>query len=1331
MLSERAKYSGVHRILEAASTIESHRTFHVRNGDVDPASQPVDERNNTHHGATILANVLGALMFATTGPDSDERRFARVNGEEGNKVPYYYGYHANQWLAMIQGGVNLIHFRRRPSSHYIVDGKPHGKVSGIPILSVDHMTGVVSGDMAEKLPQSTLQKIQDDFRGALSQFKPPDADEVTTDKKDGILQKIDKRMNARLEFLCSTPRKSKAFRAKNIKKNKSSSQKIDKEEFRLPPISEDMLDNTLQAVSACHGAPKTYHKDGQSAEILNDLICESDGTMGSFMASQEAMAERLAEAQQESMGLSHDEAKARIRQVIKQGWTSSKMTSNMRPPEVNFKEVLAKFDLATDKPQREHLKLNPGGNPDFTVMHHQLVDAFLLWTMENSVLRGALMANEVGIGKTITAICVIILDWLDMKRRAAEGEPIEAYPTLMVVPAGLVGQTFNEVTKWFGGLIDVKCYYGSAAEFTGDRQKRTLSKSQWWQEMVETMDRAVVTTKPENGLKLYLTSYSTAKIRFFKRFISHNMAEVDHVEAREAGDTDELDLEAEANAEVQELIDDAKAVQAAQQAANKQGEPDEGEADEDGEVEMDEDNTATVSTHTCYRLTFSSVPTAKFKRIIMDEAHALRNPKSGYSRMMRVFPRMSTLLVTATPTLNRMSDLQGLLNQIHAFSDLNMSTEVFNPEVLEDGYDFDNISHACDQNGGEKHTSLFSPEATQEQMKKVKEFAVKTGKKPWAILPQFSSQISGDADSSNSTSDAIYKAGLDSVQLRRTMQDPVKVVVPIIDKDGNEVGEKEEQMFPGLNEKDEDKHLIHHYTNMLASELNNVAPPGDESLPDTGEAGSGSDADAKPRINMAIHRMLLMSAFDARTTEVFCREDNVSNFLDSAHLRARKQENGAKTYQGRKPTKAGARKGKSKAAQQAPPSVCGVEQVELLRSRDPDGGMMYTYNLVDYDKTGMPFPLDRPSAVHWATSRSPILAEIAKMVAANMKKKKRTLVMVDNQYCQQQVVAMLEMIGYEVGSIRASDSNRDREDVVEQFNSPDSGMAAFVLNASTNMSGLNLHHCCSKGIIAQFTWNVASLIQIMGRIDRVGQEDSVTWTILRVNGSYYDIQENKMCQKFAEVLRNEGHMPKYLASANLQRIVAYEQIRVMLSQPFNRYSWCAPGIDPPGTIQEYNDMRHRRLGQFYTAIARLLMVLPEELQNSTDDLALCMSSLAQEFEKLDESHDCYQEPSAEWIKEMLDKHAEAHKDVPATSRPRQLSQRYVMDSDDEDGEGGVEAHLQRKEAHRRKREAEKENFFAPALEIAMDLEKLKKGKEYAAAIPNYDRILGPLYHARS
>ncbi|KAK8092731.1 ISW2 [Apiospora kogelbergensis] len=297
------------------------------------------------------------------------------------------------------------------------------------------------------------------------------------------------------------------------------------------------------------------------------------------------------------------------------------------------------------------------------------------------------------------------------------------------------------------------------------------------------------------------------------------MDATDHVEAREMG-TDDVDVEAEAEMEMDELAND-------KETANiDQGETEEDALDGDGDTEMGQNTEAIIETHTAYRLVFSPVISAKFQRIIMDEAHALRNPKSGYSRMMRVFPRKSSILITATPTLNTMSDIHGLLNQIHAFSQLNMSDKAFNPDLLDEDCDFSEVGY--DQAA---KAPVFNPAATYEDINIVKEFAIKTGKKPWSIFPHYTSRISGDANGASTESDLIYKSGIECVQLRRTMQDSVKILVTTTDEDGVET-EVEELKFPGQNipasvvpmkelsfkgltPKDEDMHKIYHYTNII------------------------------------------------------------------------------------------------------------------------------------------------------------------------------------------------------------------------------------------------------------------------------------------------------------------------------------------------------------------------------------------------------------------------------------------------------------------------------------------------------------------------------------
>ncbi|KAK8099770.1 DEAD-like helicase [Apiospora kogelbergensis] len=381
-----------------------------------------------------------------------------------------------------------------------------------------------------------------------------------------------------------------------------------------------------------------------------------------------------------------------------------------------------------------------------------------------------------------------------------------------------------------------------------------------------------------------------------------------------------------------------------------------------------------------------------------------------------------------------------------------------------------------------------------------------------------------------------------------------------------------ELSFKGVT-AEEDRNLICNYMNHLAGLLEHKA--------------------VSSSAKMAIRRMLSLSSFDGHIPEMLCVDDNVSSFMDPAALREQ----------------VSAGEGDSGPVSEAAPSTLGAEQAELLRRGDPDGGLLYMYYTFEYSKCRIAAPLKRSSMVQWHLGRSPVMTEIAKEVAENMKSKKRTLVVVNDPFCQQEVVALIEMIGWEVGCIRASDSMEDREQAVKQFNSTDSPMAAFVLNASLDTTKLNFHGSCSRGIIAQYPKTMKTMIQIMGRLVGEVQKEEVIWTILRVNGSYYDIQEDKMCKKFAEILQKETKTPEYLEIPILRRIVAYEQIRVLLSQPFNRYSWCAPGIYHPVSIQEYNDVRYRRLGKFYITMAQ--------------------------FEAMDDDHQCYKEPTIEWLKGAL------------------------------------------------------------------------------------------------
>jgi len=75
--------------------------------------------------------------------------------------------------------------------------------------------------------------------------------------------------------------------------------------------------------------------------------------------------------------------------------------------------------------------------------------------LEQSPLKFWMLINEVGTGKTFTYLLSVKLDAQRLEDLAAKGETIEAEPTLIIVPAILLIQTFEESVRNFPELTFV------------------------------------------------------------------------------------------------------------------------------------------------------------------------------------------------------------------------------------------------------------------------------------------------------------------------------------------------------------------------------------------------------------------------------------------------------------------------------------------------------------------------------------------------------------------------------------------------------------------------------------------------------------------------------------------------------------------------------------------------------------------------------------------------------------------------------------------------------------------------------------------------------------
>lgn len=82
--------------------------------------------------------------------------------------------------------------------------------------------------------------------------------------------------------------------------------------------------------------------------------------------------------------------------------------------------------------------------------------------MESGPLHASLLANDVGVGKTITYLASIIMRVRRMAEAQSTGQQSCVFrPTLVMLPMPLIRQVFSECTRYFGRFISAYVYYGS------------------------------------------------------------------------------------------------------------------------------------------------------------------------------------------------------------------------------------------------------------------------------------------------------------------------------------------------------------------------------------------------------------------------------------------------------------------------------------------------------------------------------------------------------------------------------------------------------------------------------------------------------------------------------------------------------------------------------------------------------------------------------------------------------------------------------------------------------------------------------------------------------
>ncbi|KAJ4011900.1 hypothetical protein NW766_007200 [Fusarium irregulare] len=182
---------------------------------------------------------------------------------------------------------------------------------------------------------------------------------------------------------------------------------------------------------------------------------------------------------------------------------------------------------------------------------------------------------------------------------------------------------------------------------------------------------------------------------------------------------------------------------------------------------------------------------------------------------------------------------------------------------------------------------------------------------------------------------------------------------------------------------------------------------------------------------------------------------------------------------------------KEKQAKSSPP-VVGVQKVYDLVHNDPHGGLSYFYYTASDDPSTRT-PRDRAAYLHWMSYKSPVMHDLS---------------------APELLIQRTHGLRYRYR--RPDHDANEKSKVIATWNDPKSGNEVFIANANAMGTGVNMHGGCSKGMFLNWLMNAKSMLQIIGRLIRINQEDPVTFHLLKTKNCYYDNIEEVLVESIRD-----------------------------------------------------------------------------------------------------------------------------------------------------------------------------------------------------------------------
>ncbi|KAF5627416.1 hypothetical protein F52700_8341 [Fusarium sp. NRRL 52700] len=236
-------------------------------------------------------------------------------------------------------------------------------------------------------------------------------------------------------------------------------------------------------------------------------------------------------------------------------------------------------------------------------------------------------------------------------------------------------------------------------------------------------------------------------------------------------------------------------------------------------------------------------------------------------------------------------------------------------------------------------------------------------------------------------------------------------------------------------------------------------------------------------------------------------------------------------------------------------------------------------------------PTDRMYCIRWVCYYNPIMTralEVANKYCVDGKE--RLVVYVEDPWIQCITVALFVVAGFNVGSIRSSDTCEEQVKIIEQWKNKASGLGILVANLDTKVRDINVHTDCTKGLLLNWTLEPERMLKIINNMSGTSQKGKPIFHKVKVVDTYHDVIERVCCTKWAMQLSKDIKLPEWMTGV-IREICIFELIKSTWHQEFNRYAWVV-AHDLKGLDFEYHDPKWRQLGHVFSIVAKLVLHHP-------------------------------------------------------------------------------------------------------------------------------------------